>query len=165
MRQLATGASACEENQSDKVVGLVGAFLSVQSLDIIFNKCKSVLHLQQLSLALPTSCDRISWPDLSTLRVLVLGIRRKKTMNWQLGKLLSNISLESLSFRYHHHNDNTSSVCYGESHLVLEDCKAVAELFTHSMDLKEICSDVALEQEGMKVITKSLVDNLWKDFS
>ena len=157
LRQLAT---ACRANQRGKVVGLVGAFLSVQSLDIIFNKCKSVLHLQQLSLALPTSCDRISWSDLSALRVLVLGIRRKKTMNWQLGKLLSNISLESLSFRYHRHNDNTSSVCYGESHLVLEDCKAVAELFTHSRDLKEMCSNVAMAQQGMEVIAEVLASNL-----
>ena len=48
-----------------------GPSLSANSLNELCCKLNTKFH--QLSLKLPTSCDHISWPDLSALKVLIIG--------------------------------------------------------------------------------------------
>lgn len=65
-------------------------------MDILFTECKTVVHLNLLSLKLPMPCDMIKWPDFSALQVLLLELGSKER-NWKLGRLLHQLSLISLS--------------------------------------------------------------------
>ena len=104
VRMLVAGASTRQET-SGRVVGLRGwwadhyympLFISAEGLNMLFTQWKSVLHLHELHLDLPVPCDGITWPDLSGLRVLTLGIEGKK--NWRLDTLLPHLSLQSLYY-------------------------------------------------------------------
>ena len=96
MRMLVAGASTKQETTA-KVVGLhlQENKISTECLNTLFTKWKSLFHLHQLSLRLPQQCDSITWPDLSTLRVLDIEVN--SWTKWGLDTLLSHLSLDSLT--------------------------------------------------------------------
>ena len=93
---LGVGASSTQQ-PSGMVVGLKGREhkVAVEGLNVLFTEWKSFLHMHELALRLPASCDRISWPDLSALRVLSFDISGKT--NRRLHTLLPHLSLQSLT--------------------------------------------------------------------
>ena len=162
VRMLVGGASTREE-AIGRVVGLRGGWdddfdrympllISAEGLNMLFTQWKSVLHLHELYLDLLVPCDGIPWPDLSGLRVLNLGIRRKE--NWRLDSLLPHLSLESLT------------IIAGEGYLLLEDCDAIGLHIKPTTCLKELCVacididfPITIDDKGMEVISKALSDN------
>ena len=164
VRMLVGGASTRQE-ASGRVVGLRGGWdddtdrykplsisLSAEGQNMLFTQWKSVLHLHELHLRLPVPCDGITWPDLSGLRVLTLGISGKK--NWRLDSLLPHLSLESLTITSVTADDN----------LLLEDCVAIGLHIKSTTCLKELCvtyidNPIAIDDKRMEVISKALSDN------
>ena len=71
--------------------------LSGKCLNLLFTEWKSILHLHQLSLELPMSCDCITWPDLSALRVLELMTTGEYYHKWKFQTLFPNLPLDSES--------------------------------------------------------------------
>ena len=92
VRMLVAGASTKQETTA-KVVGLhlLKEKISTECLNMLFTEWKGHLHLHQLSLRLPHQCDSITWPDLSTLRVL--DIEFNSGTKWKLDALLSHVSV------------------------------------------------------------------------
>ena len=125
--------------------------ISAESLNMLFNEWKSVLHLHELALQLPVECNSIPWPDLSGLRVLRLEITGRK--NWRLDTLLPHLPLESL----------TTTV----DSLVCEDCVAIGNHIASTKYLKELSLDdgydssgsTGVDDEGMEAITRALAGN------
>ena len=145
-----------EQWPSGKVVGLREGKheISVEVLNMLFSEWQNidVLHIHDLALRLPVPCDSVTWPDLSALRVLSLGISGKT--NWRLDTLLSHLSLESLSIHECH-----SNVC-----LMFEDCMAIAKYITLTSCLKELClvhdmNVIIVRDKGLEAILKALADN------
>ena len=162
---LVAGASTNEGAiASGKIVGLRGRWgdnsyeplsMSPEGLNMLFTQWKSILHLHELHLELIVPCDGITWPDLSGLRVLTLGIDGGK--NWRLDSLLPHLSLESLII-----------ASYSGGILLFEDSDAIALHIKSTTCLKELC--VTCYEEpiyiyddsttiGMEVISKALSDN------
>ena len=156
VRMLVGGASTRHE-ASGRVVGLRGGwndymplFISAEGLNMLFTQWKSVLHLHELHVNLPVPCDGITWPDLSGLRVLTLGISGEK--NWRLDSLLPHLSLESLT------------ITADDGYVVLEDCDAIGLHIKSTTCLEELCvtcyeGPITIDDKGMEVISKALSDN------
>ena len=162
-----------EEQQpspSGKVVQRKGGehTIPVGVLELLSTEWKSVLHLHEL--ALQQSVDRnITWPELSTLRVLSVdvrsGTRSKYFKYWRLDTLLPHLSLESLTLIL-----NKNMYGYNEDvSVVFEDCVAIGNHITATTCLKELCFTydeqykpgevVGIGDKGLEAITKGLVDN------
>ena len=121
--------------------------ISAEGLNMLFTQWKSVLHLHELHLDLPVPCNGITWPDLSGLRVLTLGIWDGK--NWRLDSLLPHLSLDSFTVT-------------DEDYLMLEEnCVAIGLHINSTIFLKEFCVEgpMSLNDERMEVISKALSDN------
>ena len=88
-----------EQRYSDWLLQRSGKGHAMSVLNMLFTEWKSVLHVHELYLRLPVACDCITWPDLSALRVLNLGIIGQT--NWRLDTLLSHLTLESLTIKEH----------------------------------------------------------------
>ena len=69
--------------------------LSAEALNALFTNMNHMLSLEELSLELPVNCSCITWPDLSRLRVLELGISGKR--NWKFSSLLPHLTLYTLN--------------------------------------------------------------------
>ena len=126
---LAAGAGTRSEPRG-RVVGLRGEW-NYYSLTNVLNRCftsfRDVFHLRQLSLKQPLSCDSISWPDLSALRVLQLTI--SSLAGCKLNTLLPHLSLEAL----------TITLGRNDYSLLYEDYVAIGEYITSTSSLKELC--------------------------
>ena len=164
VRMLVAGASTRQE-ASGRVVGLREEWnalcdcipISAEGLNMLFTQWKSVLHLHELHLNLPVPCDGITWPDLSGLRVLTLGIGGDK--NWRLDSLLPHLSLESLT------------ITADDGYVVLEDCDAIGLHIKSTTCLKKLCVTCCdelipthdykqiIDDKGMEAISKALSDN------
>ena len=99
---LVAGASL-RSDTSGRVVGIrsvydeVGELIPIDvDITTIFVGLKNILHLHEISLGLSEQCSDISWPDLSSLRVLKLAIC-KRTKKLALNTLLPLLTLESLT--------------------------------------------------------------------
>ena len=167
VRMLMTGASTRQE-ASGKVVGLGGwweddsndsfcmpLLISAEGLNMLFTQWKSILHLHELHLDLPVSCDGIPWPDLSGLRVLTLGVSGEK--NQRLKTLLhrDHLSLESLEITFCRFEDGI---------LAFEDCFALGIHIKFTTCLKILCVEVSndhtyIDDKGMEVICEALAHN------
>ena len=152
-RMLVAGASTIQETRGRVGLRGVGDFklllMSAKGLNMLFTQWKSVLHLHELHLVLPVPCDGITWPDLSGLRELTLGIESKK--NWRLHTILPHLSLESLAIS-----------CTDGGSLVLEDCVSIGLHIKSTKCLKEFYIEevsIVRDDELMKVISKALSDN------
>ena len=120
---------------------------------MLFTSWKDILHLHQLSLRLPVSCDSMLWPDMSALQVLLLNINGGKT-EWKLNTLLSNLSLQSLTI-------HVVAASYTDTALLMyTDCTAIRYYIASTTSLKElhISSDTS-DEKGMEAITASLASN------
>ena len=149
MRMLVAGVNITQQ-PSGRIVGLRLGKYGYKVLNMLFRGWISVLHLHELFLVLSVPCDSITWPDLSALRVLRLGISDKT--NLRLDTFLPHLSLESLTI-----------VGYDVS-LVYEDCVAIAHHITAVGCLKKLCfvsdvSDWIANDKGLKAISKALADN------
>ena len=74
-----------------RIVG-INAYNDFGAISRIYVGLKSILHLQELFIPLRTSCNEIPWPNLTSLRILVLEITRRT--NNALETLLQQLSLE-----------------------------------------------------------------------
>ena len=116
--------------------------LSGKCLSMLFTEWKSILCLHQLSLELSVSCNRITWPDLSELRVLEL--ETKGYTERKLETLLRGLSLESLTALRSRN----------------EECVAIGDHITSTTTLKELCISSHLSDEkGVEAITAALASN------
>ena len=149
MRMLVAGASTKQETTA-KVVGLhlLVNEISTECLNTLFTEWKSLLHLHQLSLRLPEQCDSITWPDLSTLRVL--DIKFNIGTKWRLDTLLSHLSLDSLTV----HIIYTNFVAIGD-HIKSTSCH-LKELFITSEDPGMLW---LADKEDVGAITAALASN------
>ena len=131
VKMLAAGASISAGGKGGKVVELRGHHdnemlqLSLLLLNMLFTEWESILQLRQLSLTLPASCDEITWPDLSKLRVLALTIIRVSAV--KLTSLLPHLSLESLTVTN-----------MGDARLVHEDCMAIEQYILNTSTLEHL---------------------------
>ena len=123
--------------------------ISAEGLIMLFTQLKSILHLQELHLDLPVPCDSISWPDLSGLRVLTLGIRGEK--NWRLDSLLPHLPLESLTITACKVGDNNE--------LVYKDCVAIRTTCVKELCVRNANAFISIGNEGMEEISEALADN------
>ena len=163
VRMLVAGAGTRSEPRG-RVVGLRGSFndimgtnfaltMSINSLNMLFTSWRDILHLHQLSLILPESCDRIIWPDLSALRVLHLGISGQTEC--KLSTLLPHLSLKALTIT------SGNGVCS----LGYEDCVSIGNHVISTTTLKELCiifekTEIRVSDEkGMEAITAALASN------
>ena len=159
VKMLVAGAGTRSEPRG-RVVGLGGGFngddfetdvsfiMSTNCLNMLFTSWRDILHLHQLSLSLPESCDRIEWPDLSALRVLHLGISGETEL--KLNTLLPSLSLESL----------TIASAAKDSGLVYEDCVAIGGHVISTTSLKKLFIVEGIRDEkGMETITAALASN------
>ena len=130
-----------------KVVGLRSKqtilSLSTKCFHMLFTEWKDVLHLRELSLCLQIACDRIPWPDLSTLQFL-----RVEGKGMMKGIPLSLSSLKSLTIDCTH----------------MSDFQYIADFISHASHLNVLCICVkaGLFQESFKeleVITRALASN------
>ena len=148
VKMLAAGASSSDGGQGGKIVGLGGTGnmvlrLSVKCLNMIFTEWKGILQLYQLSLKLPVPCDKVTWPDLSQLRVLKLAIRRSAM---KLDSLLRHLSLESLTING-----------YEDSTL---DCVAIEHHLKSTSTLKHLSiSHFKCNASGLLVLARALHDH------
>ena len=149
VRMLGAGASTSDGGQGGKIVGL-GAFNSAfECLNMIFTEWKSILQLHQLFLDLSAPCDKITWPDLSQLRVLELKMWKSGV---KLDSLLPHLSLESLTIT------GDSGGRYGD--LEYEDCVAIEHHLTNTSTLKHISiSDFYCSASGLLVLTRAMHDH------
>ena len=155
VRMLVAGVNITQQ-PSGRVVGLRVGEYEDEVLNMLFMGWKSVLHLHELYLWLSVLCDSITWPDLSTLRVLSLVISDKTIL--RLDTLLPHLSLESLTI--------TIDKGYNDASLVYEDCVSIADYITSVACLKELCITscgivgiAVIGDKGMEAITKALADN------
>ena len=151
--------SSC--NSGGLVVGLRGTIeefsgvfeglsISLDGLNILFEE----LHMKvnELALMLPAECSAISWPDLSSLKHLILQI--DKSIPWELDSLLPHLSLRSLTFGANN----------GRPTLLLEDCEAIASHVATTTSLKELSFEffgncLEISEEGMKKVFSAMLDN------
>ena len=145
VKMLVAGASTKQETTA-KVVGLhlQENETSTEYLNTLFTEWKSLFHLHQLSLRLPQQCDSITWPDLSTLRVL--DIEFNSGTKWKPDTLLSHLSLDSLTVHIY-------------SDLV---CDAIGDYIkSTSCHLKElfITLEDPIDEEDVEAITAALASN------
>ena len=165
VRMLGAGASTSDGGQGGKIVGLGGnddkvlteahrrtkglLRLSVKCLNMISTEWKSILQLHQLSLYLSVPCDKITWPDLSKLRVLELIIWKSGVM--KLDSLLPHLSLESLTITgeyFHAHK------------LKYEDCVAIEHHLTNTSTLKHISITYCVcSASGLLVLARAIHDH------
>ena len=151
---LVAGASH-RSDASGRVVGIrcacnKGGGLIFNNIDItsILVGLTNILHLHELSLELPKQCSDISWPDLSSLRVLQLSITHE-TNRLALDTLLPSLTLESLTLDG---RNCPSPSC--EYHVPIRHYIRAAAI------LKELLlKSINLNKEGMEVITEALASN------
>ena len=124
--------------------------ISTEYLSTLFTEWKSLLHLRQLSLRLPKQCDSITWPDLSTLRVL--DIEFNYGTKWRLDTLLSHLSLDSLTVHIIH--SDLVCVAIGD-HIKSTSCHLKELFITSQVPGKTWFADV----EDMETITAALASN------
>ena len=149
MRMLVAGASTKQETTA-KVVGLhlQENEISTECLNTLFTEWKSLLHLHELSLRLPEQCDSITWPDLSTLRVLDIEVN--SGTKWRLDTLLSHLSLDSLTVHIY-----SDLVCDAiGDHIESTSCH-LKELFITSVEPGMLWN----VEEEVEAITAALASN------
>ena len=122
--------------------------LSGKCLNMLFTEWKSILCLHQLPLELAMNCDRISWPNLSALRVLefnnmIAGPFYYRERKFQT--LLTHLSLESLTINLLFCSDS--------------DCAAIGNHVMSTTSLKELCISSHWSRNRMEYITAALVNN------
>ena len=151
MRMLVAGASTKQETTA-KVVGLhlQQNEISTECLNTLFTEWKSLFHLHQLSLRLPEQCDSITWPDLSTLRVL--DIEFNYGTKWRLDTLLSHLSLDSLTVHIIH--SDLVCVAIGD-HIESTSCHLKELFITSQLPGKTWFADV----KDVEAITAALAGN------
>ena len=112
--------------------------LSTKCLTMLFTKWKYVLYLRELSLCLKVACDKIPWPDLSTLQLLRVEGKGIRCIPLSLS------SLKSLTI-----------YCKPE-----RDWHYIADFISHASHLNVLCFCVkaGLSKESLKleVITRAL---------
>ena len=146
VRMLGAGASTSDGGQAGKIVGLGGTNTG-ECLSKIFTEWKSIFQLHQLSLELPAPCNKITWPDLSQLRVLKLEIWTSAGV--KLDSLLPHLSLESLTI---------TSECDGR--LEYEDCVAIEHHLMDTSTLKHISiSRCDCSASGLLVLARAIHDH------
>ena len=156
---LAAGAGTTSEPRG-RVVGLRGLYPYdlTHCLNMLFTRCRDILHLRQLCFNTPVLCDPIPWPCISALRVLQL--RSRTQTEWKLNNLLPNLSLESLAI----------DLCIGDCDLVYEDCVALGDHIVSTSSLKELgifvrilsitdVYDKISHKKGVEAITAALAGN------
>ena len=123
-----------------KVVGLRSKqtilTLSTKCFHMLFTEWKNVLHLRELSLCLQVACDRIPWPDLSTLQFL-----RVKGGGNIKGIPLSLSCLKSLTIDCKHE----------------QDLHYIADFISHASHLNVLC--ICVKTGLLEVITRDLASN------
>ena len=165
---LMAGASTGPDETSANLISLRGGedngkgcylplSISAKSLSMIFNNWKKIIHLQELILQLPVECSAISWPDLTGLQVLHLGISGKR--DWRLDTLYSSPShIRSLTIEI---TDNQAMVGHN-------DCQAIGELISYSEYLQELCfltnvlsitDSMQVTNEGIESIMQAITNN------
>ena len=77
----------------EEQVGLTFSSINITNMLV---GLKNILHLHEVSLELSVQCSDMSWPDLSSLRVLQLSITGR-TKKLALDTLLPSLTLESLT--------------------------------------------------------------------
>ena len=149
MRMLVAGASTKQETTA-KVVGLhlQENEISTECLNTLFTELKSLLHLHQLSLRLPEQCDSITWPDLSTLRVLDIEVN--SGTKWKLDTLLSLLSLDSLTVHIY-----SDLVCAAVGNHIKSTSCHLKELFITSVEPGRLW----IVEEEVEAITAALASN------
>ena len=155
---LVAGASL-RSDTSGRVVGIRSVYdehlqVIITNVDItnIFVGLKDILHLNEISLRLSVQCSDIPWPDLSSLRVLMLAIR-EKTKKLALDTLLPSLTLESLTL------DGT--ICYGsEGPPSCEYHVPIGQYIRTAATLKELSlKHINLNEEGIEVIARALASS------
>jgi hypothetical protein len=123
--------------------------ISLDGLNIMFKELK--MYLQELAVILPAECSEISWPDLSSLRVLNLGVTGK--MNMGLNSLLPHLPLTKLVFSCY-----TSSY---EGNLLEKDCEAIAKFIDNNTSLEELwfSGENYLDIDNLGIIFKAMEQN------
>ena len=125
-----------------------GLSASLEVMNMIFTRLKSVFHLHEMAINLPAPCNEITWPDLSLLIVLYFEI--SGSMNWRLAVLLNNLSLDSFSI--------ISKV--GNASLVFDDCCAIAYTIFRTSSLEQFTIEVDdTDYRGLERITEALAAN------
>ena len=118
--------------------------VSLEGLHKIFTGL--CMHLNELALDLPANCSDISWPDLSSLQSLTLGMGGDETINWQLDHLLlPHISLSSLDLGIF-------------ASFSLEDSEAIANYISMTSTLKEVRMSARFFVTAMDKIFAALVE-------
>ena len=153
VKMLAAGAGTRSEPRG-RVVGLREgfSFSTHFALTSCLNRCFKIFSISDSCLYNKTlSCDSISWPDLSALRVLQLTI--SSLTGCKLNNVLPHLSLEAL----------TITVFSNESDLVYEHCVVIGDYITSTTSLKELCISLFfVDVSGAKVvetITAALASN------
>ena len=165
-RMLGAGASTSDGGQGGKIVRLGGFYnevlmLSDKFLSMISTEWKGILQLHQLSLDLSVPCDKITWPDLSQLRVLELTIWKSGV---KLDSLLPHLSLESLTITGDS-DGNDGDLEYGDSDgndgdLEYEDCVAIEHHLTNTSTLKHISiSHCNCSASGILALARAIHDH------
>ena len=150
-----------------RIIGLGGAWyqqkssmgnlqISHEALDLFFSGLDFRLHL--LYLRLPSTCDCITWPDLSALQDLRLEVNHKT--NWRLDSLLPHLSLRSFTVVggiADHELDSPGLSC--------EDCAAIGNVIKstnlNKLHIGEsgICMQCHIKDDGMETLTRALASN------
>ena len=94
------------------------------------------------------SCDSISWPDISALRVLQLPL--SAWTGYKLNTLLSHLSLEALTVTVHSTDWN----------FVYEDFVAVGDYITSTTSLKELCISFDTKGFGNNFVEEAIIRRL-----
>ena len=145
------------ESSGGVIIGLSAAFddsvlIPLNALNLMFEELKESFCLEELAVLLPAECSDISWPDLSSLRVLKI-FKEKNSLG--LNSLLPNLSLKELKI-------TASSY---ECTLTKLDCEAIANFICENKTLEELSFDVKddveddWEVEDLPVIFKALTKN------
>ena len=124
-----------------------GLSASLEVLNMIFTRLKSVFHLHEMAINLPAPCNEITWPNISRLRILRLEI--SSSVKLSLDVLSLNLSLRSFSI---------SDV--GDANLVFEDCCAIAYTIFRTTFLEQFTLEVYnIDCRGLERITEALAAN------
>ena len=124
-----------------------GLSASLEVLNMIFTRLKSVFHLHEMAINLPASCNEITWPNLSQLRILCLEISSSIKLSFDV--LLLNLSLRSFSI--------ISKV--GNANLVFEDCCAIAYTIFRTSSLEQFTIEIYIDCSGLERITEAMAAN------
>ena len=145
------------ESSGGVIIGLSAAFddsvlIPLNALNLMFEELKESFCLEQLAVLFPAECSKISWPDLSSLRVLNIFVKEKNSLG--LNSLLPNLSLKELKI----------TAIY-DCTLTKLDCEAIANFICENKTLEELSFDVKddveddWEVEDLRVIFKALTRN------